>query len=91
MARGHKQSYCLRDSRRDAPVDDADAPGHFSCTRQGISAGHSDVYGAHLDCQWIDSSDVAVPGTYWIVAVVFPVFNETRYDDNTARRRVELR
>ena len=29
----------------------------------GISAGCADVYGDHLDCQWIDISDVPL-GTY---------------------------
>jgi hypothetical protein len=89
VAHGHKQSYCLRDSERNEPVPGEDRPGRFTCKQQGISAGHSDVYGRKLDCQWIDVTGVPA-GVYWIVAVVFPMFNETTFDDNIARYRYEI-
>ena len=42
-----------------------------TCSDQGIQAGWADVYGAHLDCQWIDVTDVPA-GIYTLEIEVNP-------------------
>eukprot|EP00051_Salpingoeca_urceolata_P033993 m.503248 g.503248 ORF g.503248 m.503248 type:complete len:385 (+) comp70449_c0_seq1:251-1405(+) len=59
---GHKQSFCLMDSAR-IPYKPAQPSMGHSCEYQGISAGFMDVYGANLECQWIDITDL--PGGGW--------------------------
>lgn len=61
IAEGHKASFCLEDSlcvRGRYEI-------HRGCVHytQGISAGCADLYGIHLDCQWIDVTGI-VPGNY---------------------------
>lgn len=87
---GHKQSFCLRDTRANTPVPGGDHHGHFKCDRQGISSGYSDIYKRQLDCQWIDVTDVPSGHYYTIVATINPLFNETRFDDNEARHVVYI-
>ena len=80
---GQKRSFCIEDLRADpdAPFarscsGDADCDGHgkcangtcqYNCTYQGIQPGRGDIYESNLDCQWIDTTDVA-PGEYdlWV-------------------------
>jgi hypothetical protein len=59
-ATGHKQAFCLLDL---AAMPGTTSPPRYHCSFQGISAGWSDVYGAGLDCQWVDITAVA-PGAY---------------------------
>eukprot|EP00051_Salpingoeca_urceolata_P030603 m.9223 g.9223 ORF g.9223 m.9223 type:complete len:445 (+) comp3437_c0_seq1:263-1597(+) len=69
IARGHKQSFCLRDDR---PYGGSgNSPTGYTCSNQGISAGWSDVYYASLSCQWIDVTDVA-DGEYRLLVTVDP-------------------
>ncbi len=56
VAAGHKQAFCLEDSR--AYEDGAATTARFSCLSQGIQAGWSDVYASDLPCQFIDVTDV---------------------------------
>jgi hypothetical protein len=81
---GQKRSFCIEDLRTDpdAPfartcAGDADCQGHgqcangvcqYNCMYQGIQPGRGDIYESSLDCQWIDTTDVA-PGEYdlWVL------------------------
>jgi hypothetical protein len=84
ITRGHKQAFCLMDTDRywteDETVrDDA----QFSCSYQGISRGWQDTYGSHLDCQWIDVTDIE-PGTYQLTVEINNqhIIEEKTYDNN---------
>lgn len=59
-ATGHKQAFCLIDW---APWAYPEESGTYSCGNQGISNGWQDTYGAYLDCQYVDITDVP-PGDY---------------------------
>src|SRR5688572_23488717 len=81
---GQKRSFCVEDLRTDpdAPfarpcTTDPDCEGHgqcangvcqYNCDYQGIQPGRGDIYESNLDCQWIDTTDVA-PGEYdlWVL------------------------
>nr|QTP96543.1 adult cement protein 7 [Chelonibia testudinaria] len=59
-AQGHKASFCLEDSECRTGISP-----RYQCyiekgTRppQGIRAGCADIYGAYIDCQWIDVTDI---------------------------------
>ena len=89
---GHKQAFCLLDSVK---VNPAAGPAKYDCSNQGISAGWSDVYGASLDCQWIDVT--GVPAGNYILRVTLNggldgahVFEESNYADNTAEVTVTV-
>lgn len=85
-ATGHKQAFCLIDWSPWAYPDDN---GTYSCGNQGISMGWDDVYGAYLDCQYVDITDVP-PGDYVLrIGVNLPSpetavapLNERNYDNN---------
>ena len=63
VAEGHKASFCLEDS-------ECAYGGYvqFRCSGpvQGISQNCGDLYDSHLDCQWMDITDIPVPGEYII-------------------------
>jgi hypothetical protein len=50
---GRKNGFCVLDLS--CPVG---IPGQYGCGNMGITSGCSDIYGAGLDCQWIDVTDV---------------------------------
>ncbi len=59
---GFKNGFCVMD------LECSDGgTAQYGCGNMGISAGCGDIYGAGLDCQWIDVTDVA-DGTYTFVA-----------------------
>jgi hypothetical protein len=64
---GHKQSFCMTDSRRYAGT----RPRRFDCRFQGITAGWGDRYGFDLDGQWVDVTGLP-PGAYTLVVTVNP-------------------
>jgi hypothetical protein len=64
---GHKQSFCMTDSRRYS----GDLPRRYDCDFQGISVGWGDRYGFDLDGQWVDVTGIA-PGDYTLVVTVNP-------------------
>lgn len=79
---GHKQSFCLVDSKRYHET----AASHFRhCGDQGLSRGWADVYIAALDGQFIDVTGVPA-GWYVLEAEVNPerVFEERDYERNQA-------
>lgn len=85
VGRGHKQSFCLEDSRRTGNIATAGMSARYHCGDQGIQSGWSDVYGRHLDCQYVDITDVP-PGTYLLQARINidRGVAESNYDDNRA-------
>ena len=64
VAEGHKASFCLEDSECGLGANNPDL---YRCGTgvQGISVGCGDLYARHLDCQWIDITDV--PGGYYVL------------------------
>ena len=88
VAEGHKASFCLEDSL----CDDFFTP-RYRCSLQlqGISVNCADLYGSHLDCQWIDITGVPV-GQYLLQIKLNPkrLAIESDYKNNQATCRVEL-
>jgi hypothetical protein len=91
---GHKNGWCLMDSG----IFDADlaaAAGNdcnrYDCGDQGIGLGCQDTYGANLNCQWIDITDVP-DGTYQVEVTVNPDFDIEELDltNNQATATVEI-
>jgi hypothetical protein len=80
-ARGHKQAFCLLDL---APSPGTSTPPRYSCGFQGISAGWTDIYGAGIDCQWVDITEVAA-GDYVLRININPdrVLPEADYSNNS--------
>ncbi len=78
---GHKQAFCLADTM--PWVDPLEVP-TYHCLDQGLSVGWADPYGADLDCQWIDMTDVP-DGDYTLEVVANPdlIFEERDYTNNT--------
>jgi hypothetical protein len=64
---GHKQSFCITDSRRYV----GDRERRFGCDFQGITVGWADGYAADLDGQWVDVTDVPA-GDYVLIVTVNP-------------------
>jgi hypothetical protein len=89
---GHKQAFCLLDSVK---IDPAAGPAKYNCSNQGISVGWSDVYGASLDCQWVDVTGVPV-GQYLLRVTINGgpdgphQFLESNYNDNVATVTVNI-
>jgi hypothetical protein len=93
VAEGEKTSFCLMDlGVHDPSLPNFDPDGQFfecATTVQGISVGWYDVYGKHLDGQWIDITDVA-PGEYWLEAEVDPEGHVLETDETNNVKRVRL-
>ncbi|HKO95201.1 MAG TPA: lysyl oxidase family protein [Polyangiaceae bacterium] len=59
-ALGNKQAFCLQSTTRYGNNETSPLTHPYgSCAYQGIQAGWGDDYGAGIECQWIDVSDVA--------------------------------
>lgn len=82
-AEGHKQAFCLLDYYQYPGTDDTGSV--YDCDNQGIQAGWQDVYGADLDCQWVDVTDLA-PGDYSLHISLNneSLLLESDYDNNSA-------
>lgn len=87
VAEGHKASFCLEDSLCRG------GSSRYRCGTgtQGISANCGDVYGTHLDCQWIDVTDVPI-GTYILRQNVNPdrLTPESDYHNNAVECTVQI-
>jgi hypothetical protein len=79
---GHKQGFCVEDVSPYVPMELS----HYrNCGyEQGISRGWADEYGASLDGQWIDITDVP-PGHYVLEAEANPghLYRELDYANNS--------
>lgn len=72
QADGFKQSFCLQTTSRAGNHERSPLNTPYgSCDYQGIEAGWGDDYIAGLDCQWVDVTDVAVPGPSITAPLVF--------------------
>jgi hypothetical protein len=82
---GHKQAYCMEDTRQVHQGPKIACEKQFDCSNQGIQAGWSDLYGNALDCQWLDVTDVPA-GKYQIQVSLNPsrAFEELSFDNNVA-------
>ncbi|WP_437680023.1 lysyl oxidase family protein [Sorangium sp. So ce131] len=82
-ATGHKQAFCLMDLSS-VGVPGAPSSPRYHCGFQGIQRGWSDIYGAGLDCQWVDITGVAA-GEYTLRLSVNTnrTLPESNYDNNT--------
>jgi hypothetical protein len=57
------QSFCLQATRRHFNNEDTTLNTYYdSCSYQGISAGWGNDYVAGLECQWLDVTELDVPG-----------------------------
>ena len=54
---GHKQAFCLEDTRQELVGQRVRCMPRYNCTTPGISRGWSDYYGADLDCQ-VDATTI---------------------------------
>lgn len=81
VAEGHKASFCLEDSRCDYGAN----PSYRCGSRQGISVNCGDLYARHLDCQWIDVTDVG-NGEYLLRQTV----NADRFTPETDYKNNEI-
>ena len=69
LVTSRKQDWCLSDIEQYVFQPwVSQTPTHF-CENQGILGGWSDIYGAGLDCQWLDVTDLP-PGDYDLTAIV---------------------
>jgi len=88
VAEGHKASFCLEDT-----VCDIGAHRRHLCATgiQGISMNCGDLYGRHLDCQWIDITGVP-SGTYNLQLHVNPyqLAVESDYRNNIIQCMIRL-
>ncbi|MCB8949607.1 MAG: hypothetical protein H6653_16485 [Ardenticatenaceae bacterium] len=57
-----KQAFCVESTSRFSNNELSPLTHDFSCNNQGIQAGWVDEYGAGLDCQWIDITDIEIEG-----------------------------
>lgn len=59
-ALGAKQAFCLQSTNRYSNNEHSPLTHPYgSCAYQGMQAGWGDDYGAGIECQWIDITDVA--------------------------------
>jgi hypothetical protein len=53
-----KQAFCIESTSRFSNNEFSPLVHNYTCTFQGIEVGWVDEYGAGLDCQWLDVTDV---------------------------------
>lgn len=70
-ANGSKQAFCVESTDRFSNNEASPLTHPYSCRLQGIQAGWVDEYGAGLDVQWIDITDVAFAGATAVAELGF--------------------
>lgn len=88
---GHKQAFCLEDTKQEIPGKHSPCLPRFNCTNPGIQRGWSDVYGADLDCQWTEATDLE-PGLYQLRVEINNerTILESSYENNVALIEVNI-
>jgi hypothetical protein len=66
-----KQAFCIESTSRFSNNEFSPLVHNYTCTFQGIEVGWVDEYGAGLDCQWLDVTDVIDSGAE--TAVTLPL------------------
>ena len=87
---GRKNAFCFRDGSK--YLSGAGPSNGYSCGNQGITVGWQDVYGAKLDCQWIDITGVPA-GTYVLRVTVNPtgLLPESNLANNSATVTINIK
>lgn len=82
VAQGRKVSFCLEDVSQWDPLASEDSK--FTCEKQGIQAGWSDIYDGGLPGQWIDITGIPA-GNYQLEITINPehIIPEADYTNNT--------
>ena len=88
VAEGHKASFCLEDSKCSGGYSSRYRCGY---NFQGISVGCADVYGSHLDCQWVDMTGNSY-GEYILQVHLNPqrLVIESDYSNNIAKCSITI-
>lgn len=71
QANGSKQAFCVESTDRFSNNEASPLVHDYSCSFQGIQAGWVDEYGAGLDVQWIDITDVEMDGETAVATLGF--------------------
>lgn len=66
-----KRAFCVQSTNRFSNNELSPLTHPYTCQFQGIQAGWADEYGAGLDSQWIDITDVEVPDSSLAVQLTF--------------------
>lgn len=87
---GAKSGFCIADAETWVPESGASCE-VYDCYRQGISRDCADNYGASLECQWVDVTDVP-PGAYELRVTINADRNvpELDYSNNLVTVPVQL-
>jgi hypothetical protein len=87
---GYKNGFCVLD------LTCSTGSPKFGCNNMGITSGCADIYGAYLDCQWVDITDIS-DGNYKLILRVnwrprpdFYGRYETSYFNNWARACIKI-
>ncbi|KAH9259168.1 hypothetical protein BASA81_002788 [Batrachochytrium salamandrivorans] len=91
VAEGQKRSFCLMDMSQHLNRPDAPCKATFTCSKQGLSVGWTDLYDRSLDCQFIDVTHVG-PGSYTVRQCVNPGrrYLEATFENNCVEARVTI-
>ena len=89
VGHGHKASFCLEDTYCNVGGYPSRYCGRDRHGAQGISPNCYDLYGSHLDCQWIDVTRTA-PGFYYLVLDMNPARRvpESDFSNNVVRCKI---
>ena len=85
LVTSRKQDWCLVDVEQYLFEPWVPQTGFHDCDSQGILPGWSDIYGAGLDCQWLDVTEIP-PGDYDLTAIVNAArrIHESNYTNNSS-------
>lgn len=68
---GGKRAFCVQSTNRFSNNEQSPLTHPYTCQFQGIQAGWVDEYGAGLDSQWIDITDIEVPDSSLTAQLTF--------------------
>ena len=68
---GGKRAFCVQSTNRFSNNELSPLTHPYTCQFQGIQAGWVDEYGAGLDAQWIDITDIEVPNSSLTAQLTF--------------------